>query len=113
VVLPGGVATADLLRTDAAAVDFLMATFEGGKPVAAICHGPSTLIDGDLVRRRTVTSVPSIQTDLRNAGATWVDEPVVVCHEGINTLVTSRRPADLGAFCDELRSAFALVHVVG
>ena len=91
VVLPGGVANPDRLRTDAAAVDFLMAMFEAGKPVAAICHGPWTLIEGDLVAGRTLTSWPSLQTDLRNAGAYWVDREVVVCRLGINTLVTSRR----------------------
>jgi protease I len=107
VVLPGGVANPDRLRTDAAAVDFLMAIFEAGKPVAAICHGPWTLIEGDLVAGRTVTSWPSLQTDLRNAGAYWVDREVVVCRLGINTLVTSRRPDDLDAFCDAFVGAFA------
>jgi protease I len=105
-VLPGGVANPDALRTDAAAVDFLMAMFEAGKPVAAICHGPWTLIEGDLVAGRTLTSWPSLQTDLRNAGAYWVDREVVVCRQGINTMVTSRRPEDLGAFCQELTAAF-------
>jgi protease I len=107
VVLPGGVANPDALRTDAAAVDFLMAMFEAGKPVAAICHGPWTLIEGDLVAGRTLTSWPSLQTDLRNAGAYWVDREVVVCRLGINTLVTSRKPDDLGAFCREMVTAFA------
>jgi protease I len=107
VVLPGGVANPDRLRTDAAAVDFLMAIFEAGKPVAAICHGPWTLIEGDLVAGRTVTSWPSLQTDLRNAGAYWVDREVTVCRLGINTLVTSRKPDDLDAFCGEMVSAFA------
>jgi protease I len=107
VVLPGGVANPDALRTDAAAVDFLMAMFEAGKPVAAICHGPWTLIEGDLVAGRTLTSWPSLQTDLRNAGAYWVDREVVVCRLGINTLVTSRNPEDLGAFCREMVAAFA------
>ena len=92
VVLPGGVANADQLRRDAAAVDFLMEMFEAGKPVAAICHGPWTLVEGDLVAGRTLTSWPSLQTDLRNAGAYWVDREVVVCRLGINTLVTSRGP---------------------
>jgi protease I len=105
-VLPGGVANSDALRTDAAAVDFLMAMFEASKPVAAVCHGPWTLIEGDLVAGRTLTSWPSLQTDLRNAGAYWVDREVVVCRVGINTLVTSRRPEDLGAFCRELTAAF-------
>jgi len=107
VVLPGGVANPDLLRQDAAAVDFLMSMFEVGKPVAAICHAPWTLIDGDLVRGRTVTSWPSLQSDLRNAGANWVDQPVVVCDQGINTIITSRKPADLSAFCREMTAVFA------
>jgi protease I len=107
VVLPGGVANPDALRTDAAAVDFLMAMFEAGKPVAAICHGPWTLIEGDLVAGRTLTSWPSLQTDLRNAGAYWDDREVVVCRLGINTLVTSRKPDDLGVFCREMVAAFA------
>jgi protease I len=98
-VLPGGVVNPDRLRTDAAAVDFLMALFEAGKPVAAMCHGASTLIEGDLVTGRTVTSAPSLQTDLRNAGANWVNHDVVVCHRGINTLVTGRGPHDLPMFC--------------
>ncbi len=105
-VLPGGVANPDRLRRDAPAVDFLMAMFEAGKPVAAICHGPWTLIEGDLVCGRTVTSWPSLETDLRNAGAGWVDEEVVVCRDGINTLITSRKPDDLPAFCRELTRVF-------
>jgi protease I len=112
VVLPGGVANPDHLRTDAAAVDFLMAMFEAGKPVAAICHGPWTLIEGDLVAGRTLTSWPSLQTDLRNAGAYWVDRDVVVCRLGINTLVTSRGPDDLGAFCREFTAAFSPTDVL-
>ncbi len=107
VVLPGGVANPDQLRQDAAGVDFIMAMFEAGKPVAAVCHGPSTLIDGDLVRGRTVTSWPSLQTDLRNAGATWVDREVVVCVNGINTLITSSQSHDLNSFCTTFIRAFA------
>jgi deglycase len=107
IVLPGGVANPDLLRQDAAAVDFIMSMFEVGKPLAAICHGPRTLITGDLVAGRTITSAPSLQTDMHNAGATWVDEEVVVCDRGINTIVTSRRPSDLRAFCRALTSVFA------
>jgi protease I len=106
VVLPGGVANPDHLRTDGPAVDFLMAMFEAGRPVAAICHGPWTLIEGDLVAGRTLTSWPSLQTDLRNAGAYWVDRDVVVCRLGVNTLVTARGPNDLGPFCRELITAF-------
>jgi protease I len=107
VILPGGVANPDQLRQDAGAVDFIMAMFEAGKPLAAICHGPWTLIEGDLVCGRTVTSWPSLQTDLRNAGATWVDREVVVCREGINTIVTSRHPDDLQAFCGAFTRTFA------
>jgi protease I len=112
VVLPGGVANSDRLRTDAAAVDFLMAMFEAGKPVAAICHGSWPLIEGDLVAGRTVTSWPSLQSDLRNAGAYWVDRDVVVCRQGINTIVTSRGPGDLGPFCRSLVNVFAPAEVL-
>jgi protease I len=94
-VLPGGVANPDALRMDQAAVSFVRAFFQAGKPVAAICHAPWSLIEADVVRGRTLTSWPSLQTDLRNAGATWVDEEVVVD----NGLVTSRKPDDLKAFC--------------
>jgi protease I len=94
-VLPGGVANPDILRTDAGAVGFARAFFEQGKPVAAICHGPWTLVEADVVRGRTLTSWPSLQTDIRNAGGNWVDEEVHV-DQG---LVTSRKPDDLEAFC--------------
>ncbi len=107
VVLPGGAVNADELRTDAAAVDFLMAMFEAGKPVAAVSHGVTPLIDGDLLAGRTVTSCPSLQTDMRNARAHWVDREVVVCRAGINTLVTARTAADLGAFCHALTAELA------
>ncbi len=112
VVLPGGVANSDRLRTDAAAVDFLMAMFEAGKPVAAICHGAWPLIEGDLVAGRTVTSWPSMQSDLRNAGAYWVDRDVIVCRQGINTMVTSRGPGDLGPFCRNMINVFAPAEVL-
>jgi protease I len=102
-VLPGGVATPDQLRTDAGAVAFVKAFFEAGKPVGAICHGPWTLIEADVVRGRTVTSWPSLQTDLRNAGADWVDEEVHV-DQG---LVTSRKPDDLDAFNAKIVEEFA------
>jgi protease I len=94
-VLPGGVANPDALRTDADAVRFVRGFFEQHKPVGVICHGPWTLVEADVVRGRTLTSWPSLQTDLRNAGASWVDEEVHVD----NGLVSSRKPDDLPAFC--------------
>ena len=97
-VLPGGVASPDNLRTHEDVVAFIRSFFEAGKPVAAICHAPWTLIEAEVVRGREVTSWPSLRTDLRNAGANWVDEEVVV-DDG---LVTSRKPDDLPAFCDKL-----------
>jgi protease I len=106
-VLPGGLVNADHLRMDGAAVDLLMAMFEAGKPVAAICHGSLPLIEGDLVAGRTLTSWPSLQSDLRNAGAYWVDRDVVVCRQGINTLLTARGSSDLHAFCQKLLHVFA------
>ena len=93
-VLPGGVANPDYLRVDKSAVAFVKHFTGAGKPVAAICHGPWTLIEADAVRGRKLTSWPSLQTDLRNAGAQWVDEAVVV--DG--PLVTSRKPDDLEQF---------------
>jgi protease I len=97
-VLPGGVANPDFLRTDQRAVRLVRDFFEAGKPVAAICHGPWTLVEADVVRERTLTSLPSLKTDIRNAGGEWVDEEVHV-DAG---LVTSRKPDDLPAFCDKL-----------
>ncbi|MEW1864683.1 type 1 glutamine amidotransferase [Streptomyces sp. NBC_00669] len=97
-VLPGGVANPDALRQDAKALDLVRGFFAAGKPVAAICHAPWTLVEADTVRGRTLTSWPSLRTDLRNAGATWVDEEVKVCTAGPNALITSRKPDDLPAF---------------
>ncbi len=94
-VLPGGVANPDALRTVPEAVELVRAFFEAGKPVAAICHGPWTLVEADVVKGRTLTSWPSLRTDIRNAGGEWVDEEVHVD----SGLVTSRRPDDLDAFC--------------
>lgn len=94
-VLPGGVANPDTLRMDKQAVKFVREFVETGKPVAAICHGPWTLVEADVVRGRTLTSWPSLKTDIENAGGTWVDEE---CHVD-NGLVTSRKPEDLEAFC--------------
>ncbi|HLI01225.1 MAG TPA: type 1 glutamine amidotransferase domain-containing protein [Acidimicrobiales bacterium] len=107
IVLPGGVANPDQLRMDPHAVRFVQSFFAAGKPVAAICHGPWTLIEADVVRDRRLTSWPSLQTDIRNAGGTWVDEQVVECTSGPNTLVTSRNPDDLSAFCPAAVRAFA------
>ncbi|MEU8320564.1 type 1 glutamine amidotransferase domain-containing protein [Nonomuraea sp. NPDC048881] len=106
-LLPGGVANPDFLRTVPQAVRFARAFFDAGKPVAAICHAPWTLVEADVVRGRTLTSWPSLQTDLRNAGATWKDQEVVVCTDGPNTLVTSRKPDDLKAFCQAATDAFS------
>jgi protease I len=101
-VLPGGVANPDNLRTHDEAVSFVRQFVDAGKPVAVICHGPWTLIEAAVVEGRTLTSWPSLQTDLRNAGATWVDEEVQVCTEGPNVLISSRRPDDLKAFGDQI-----------
>ncbi|MFI1797470.1 type 1 glutamine amidotransferase domain-containing protein [Streptomyces sp. NPDC020379] len=98
-VLPGGVANPDALRTDERAVAFVRAFFDAGKPVAAICHAPWILVEADVLRGRTLTSWPSLRTDIRNAGGTWADREVVRCDQGPNTLVTSRKPDDLKAFC--------------
>jgi protease I len=102
-VLPGGVANPDFLRTDRRAVSFVRSFFEQGKPVGAICHGPWMLVEADVVGGRTLTSWPSLQTDIRNAGGNWVDEEV---HTD-NGLVTSRKPDDLPAFCSKILEEFA------
>jgi len=101
-VLPGGVANPDFLRMDEDAVAFARGFFEQGKPVGVICHGPWTLVEADVLRGRKITSWPSVQTDIRNAGGTWVDKEVVV-DEG---LVSSRKPDDLPAFCSKIVEEF-------
>ncbi|MFE7636554.1 type 1 glutamine amidotransferase domain-containing protein [Kitasatospora sp. NPDC057518] len=106
-VLPGGVANPDRLRLDRPAVAFVHAYCAAGRPVAAICHAAWTLIEADAVRGRTLTSWPSLRTDLVNAGAHWVDEPVHVCHDGPGPLVTSRKPGDLPLFDDAFVTEFA------
>ena len=102
-MLPGGVINPDALRLEPKAIAFVRSFVEADKPIAAICHGPWTLIDAGGVEGRTMTSWPSLQTDLRNAGARWVDQEVVVD----NGLVTSRRPDDLPAFCEKMIEEFA------
>ncbi len=103
VLLPGGVINADFLRLDEAAVRFVAAFFESGKPVASICHGPWVLIEAGVVKGRRMTSYPSLRTDLENAGADWVNQEVAV--DG--GLITSRNPHDLPAFNREMIKAFA------
>ena len=102
-LLPGGVANPDQLRMNPEAVKFVRQFFDAGKPVAAICHGPWTLIEAGVVKGRQITSWPSIKTDLRNAGAEWVDEEVVTD----NGLVTSRKPDDIPAFNRKMIEEFA------
>lgn len=102
-MLPGGLANPDELRSTPAAVDFVKQFHEAGKPIAAICHGPWILIEAGIVKGRRLTSWPAIQTDVRNAGGNWVDEEVVVDQ----SLVTSRKPADLDAFNEKMIEVFA------
>ena len=102
-VLPGGVANPDNLRVEPDAVNFVRSFFDAGKPVGAICHGPWMLVEADVVRGRTITSCPSLQTDIRNAGGSWLDEQVVVD----NGLVTSRKPDDIPAFNEKMIEEFA------
>ncbi|MDB6017922.1 MAG: glutamine amidotransferase [Pedosphaera sp.] len=101
-LLPGGVMNPDKLRVNQQALDFVKAFFDAGKPVAAICHAPWTLIDAGVVKGRRMTSYPSVKTDLKNAGAEWVDEEVVVD----NGLVTSRQPSDIPAFNKKIIEEF-------
>jgi protease I len=105
-VLPGGVANPDALRMQTDAVAFISGFVSSGKPVAVICHGPWTLVEADVVRGRRMTSWPSLQTDLRNAGAEWVDEEVVVDRNGPGVLISSRKPGDLDAFTKAITEEF-------
>ena len=102
-MIPGGLMNPDTLRSTPEALEFVRAFFRTGKPVAAICHGPWVLIDAGVIRGRRVTSWPAIQTDVRNAGGTWMDEEVVVD----NGLVTSRKPDDIPAFNRKMIEEFA------
>jgi protease I len=111
-VLPGGAANADHLRTLPEAVAFTRDFFDQGKPVAAICHAPWLLIEAGVVGDRVLTSWPSLRTDLTNAGARWVDTEVQVCTGGPNILVTSRKPDDLPQFNESLVNEFAVADTV-
>ena len=106
-VLPGGTTNPDALRLDTGAVALVSAMAAAGKPIAAICHGPWTLVEADVVRGKTLTSWPSLQTDIRNAGGTWQDVESFTCPTEGYTLVTSRNPGDLDAFCSAAVAAFA------
>ncbi len=101
-VIPGGVGNPDTMRMDSDAVEFVRSFFEAGKPVGVICHGPWMLVEADVARGRKLTSWPSLETDIRNAGGNWVDQEVVV-DQG---LVTSRKPDDLPAFCKKIVEEF-------
>ncbi len=108
-VLPGGVTNGDQVRTDPEAVRLVQEFTAAGKPIAVVCHGGWVLVEADLVRGRTMTSWPSLQTDIRNAGGTWVDQELQVCEQGPNRLISSRQPDDLPAFNSALVDALAEV----
>lgn len=111
-VIPGGVANPDKLRMRPDAVDFVRSFFEAGKPVAVICHGPWSLVEADVLEGRTITGYPSIRTDIENAGGRWVDEEVVICEDGPNRLISSRRPRDLPTFNEALVQTLETLAVI-
>jgi protease I len=106
IVLPGGTINADKLRTGGQAVAFVKGFVDARKPVAAVCHGPWSLVEADVLGGKTLTSWPSLRTDIRNAGGTWVDEEVYVCPCNDWTLITSRKPDDLKAFSEAIVQQF-------
>lgn len=106
-MLPGGVANPDYLRMHPGAVGFAKGFFDAHKPVAVICHGRWTLVEAEVVSGRRITSWPSLKTHIRNAGGNWVDAEVVICTSGTNTLVSSRKPDDLKAFCGRMIDVFS------
>lgn len=106
-IIPGGTTNADSLRMDTDAVALVKAFSNAGKPIASICHGPWMLVEADVLDGRTLTSYPSLRTDIVNAGASWVDEEVFHCQNGAGALITSRRPGDLDAFNRTLIQVFA------
>ena len=107
VVLPGGVPNGDQVRTDPAAVELIRDIASAGKPIAVVCHGSWVMVEADVVRGRTLTSWPSLQTDIRNAGGTWVDQEVQLCTDGPGPIISSRKPDDLPAFCRTIVDVFA------
>jgi len=107
-VLPGGTTNPDQLRTVDEAVNFVKSFVNAGKPVAAVCHGPWSLVEANVLREKTLTSWPSLRTDIANAGGTWVDEEVFVCPCNDWTLITSRKPDDLKAFCSAIIEVFSI-----
>jgi protease I len=112
-LLPGGTTNPDTLRLDRAAVDLVASFAAAGKPIAAICHGPWMLVEADVVRGKTLTSWPSLQTDIRNAGGEWCDVEVFTCRAGDYPLVTSRKPADLDPFVAAALAGFGAARPAG
>ena len=106
-LLPGGVINADEIRMQPKAQELVRACVDAGKPVAVICHGPWALVEADVLAGRTITSYPSLRTDIINAGGNWIDEQLVVDGDGPNLIISSRRPADLPVFCEAIVEHFS------